>query len=165
MRVLGIDPGLAVTGYGVVEESGSRLVLIDSGVIRTPAHAPIPERLRAIYEALARAVADFGPEHVAIESAFVADNAQAAIRLGYALGVAMLAGSVHSVPVFEYPPRTVKIALVGYGGATKLQVGEMVCRLTGSRPVASHHAADAAAVAICHLHTSRSALVAGRGAR
>lgn len=154
MRVFGIDPGSDRTGYGCVETDGSRHRVVVSGAIRTPAFATFPEKLLTIYTGLAALIAECRPDCVAIENLFHAVNARSALKLGHARGVAMLAAIEAGLPVAEYTPSEVKRAVVGYGRAEKRQVQHMITLLLGLavRP-SSHDAADALAVAICHVHS------------
>jgi len=152
MLVLGIDPGSAVTGYGVVALDGSRLVHIASGAIRTRGEDPLPRRLLTIHDALAVVIARHRPAVVAVEELFVGCHARAALVLGQARGVALLAVAEAGLEVAGYAPRLVKQTVVGYGQAEKGQVAEMVRRLLGlalaPRPT---DVTDALALAICHL--------------
>jgi crossover junction endodeoxyribonuclease RuvC len=152
---LGIDPGTAIVGYAVVKAWGSDLSLIVCDVITTPAKMPLAQRLQQIYEELSAIIATYRPQEAAMEDLFFAKNARTAMTVGQARGVAMLALANGGLSVAEYTPRQVKQAVTGYGAAGKDQVGEMVrilLKLTAvPRP---DDAADAAAVAICHLHTA-----------
>jgi len=156
MLVLGIDPGTATTGYGLVVDTASGLALVTYGVIQTPAGAPMPERLRSIYHALTELVALHRPDSAAVEKLFFQRNVSTALTVGQARGVALLALAEAGVSVGEYNPRDVKQAVCGYGGAGKLQVQQMVRALLNlsdlPRP---DDAADALAVAICHLHSAQ----------
>jgi crossover junction endodeoxyribonuclease RuvC len=153
VRVFGIDPGSERTGYGCVESDGSRHGIIACGAISTPASASFPEKLHQIHSRLAALLRECRPEAVAIENLFHAVNVRSALKLGHARGVAMLAAVEFGVPVFEYTPAEIKRAVVGYGRAEKPQVQHMVKLLLGLASVPSpHDAADALAVAICHVH-------------
>ena len=152
MRILGIDPGSHITGYGLVEKVGNRLRHIDNGAIITDSKAPMPERLQVIYRQLNRIIADYAPQAVAVERIFVAKNALSALKLGHARGVAMLAGVNAGLPVAEYSAVEVKNAVVGYGRAAKTQVQHMVRVLLALPEIAQEDASDALAVAICHAH-------------
>ena len=159
---LGIDPGTAIVGYAVVMAKGSELSMLACDVITTPAKMPLAQRLQLIYEGLSGIVATFKPNEAAMEELFFAKNARTAMTVGQARGVAMLALANGGLSVAEYTPKQVKQAVTGYGGAGKEQVGEMVrilLKLTAiPRP---DDAADAAAVAICHLNTVPYASLAG----
>jgi crossover junction endodeoxyribonuclease RuvC len=154
VRIFGIDPGSNRTGYGCVETDGSSHRIVISGAISASALAPFPERLLNIHRRLAALLADCRPDCVAIESLFHAANARSALKLGHARGVAVLAAVEAGLPVAEYTPAEVKRAVVGYGRAEKHQVQEMVKLLLGLAALPSpHDAADALAVAICHVHS------------
>ena len=160
MRVFGIDPGSERTGYGCVETDGSRHRIVVCGAITTPALAAFPDKLHIIHSGLAAVLRECRPQAVAIENLFHAVNVRSALKLGHARGVAMLAAVECGVVVFEYTPAEIKRAVVGYGRAEKPQVQHMVKLILGLAAVPSpHDAADALAVAICHLHS----LVPARG--
>ncbi|MGH9382679.1 MAG: crossover junction endodeoxyribonuclease RuvC [Vicinamibacterales bacterium] len=162
MRVFGIDPGSERTGYGCIDSDGRRHRLVLCGAIRTWAGASFPDRLSFIYRSLTDLLAECQPESVAIENLFHSVNARSALKLGHARGVAMLAAVEAGMTVVEYTPAEIKRAVVGYGRAEKPQVGQMVKLLLGLDRVPSpHDAADALAVAICHLHGGRPAPVSG----
>ena len=150
--VLGVDPGTAVTGYGVVARAGDGAVtLLECGVIRTNARAPLPERLRDIHEGLLEVIGRAKPTVLAVESVFYAKNVRTSVVLGHARGVILLAGALRGLDVAEYPPAEVKSAVVGAGAATKDQVGYMVQRLLRLKePPKPHDAADGVAVALTH---------------
>jgi crossover junction endodeoxyribonuclease RuvC len=152
MRIIGIDPGTRITGYGLVEKIGNRLVHIDNGAIYTRSDAPLPDRLKTIYTELCRVITDYAPALMAVERIFVAKNALSALKLGHARGVAMLAGVNAELPVAEYTAVEVKKAVVGYGKAAKPQVQQMVKVLLNLPEIAQEDASDALAVAICHAH-------------
>ena len=156
MRVLGIDCGSEFTGYGLVEQNDSRdLRYITCGTIKLSTRQPLPDRLNQVYETLRKVIAEFHPDDVAIEDVFYAVNAKSALKLGQVRGVAMLAASSCGLPVSEYAPLSIKSAVVGYGKAEKSQVQHMVTALLRlSAPPESPDAADALAIAICHLHTA-----------
>jgi crossover junction endodeoxyribonuclease RuvC len=152
VRLLGIDPGLRFTGWGIVECEGSRLRHVADGVISTEATQDVPLRLKALDDALAALLAEFRPDEAAVEETYVNKNATATLKLGYARGVALLAPARRGIPVFEYGAKTVKMAVVGTGNADKVQVGLMVRRLLPGAVQKRADAADALAVAICHAH-------------
>ncbi|MBV8476343.1 MAG: crossover junction endodeoxyribonuclease RuvC [Acidobacteria bacterium] len=156
MRVLGIDCGTEYTGYGVVEMlSNGELRCCTSGAIKLSRRDPMPQRLGKIVEALEAIIREHHPDHVSIEDIFYAVNVKSALKLGQVRGVAMLAASCAGLPVSEYAPLAIKSAVVGYGKADKLQVQHMVTRLLRLQaPPATADAADALAIAICHLHTA-----------
>ena len=156
MRVLGIDCGTEYTGYGVVEESpDGGLICRAVGAIRLNSREPMPARLHSIFSRLNDLIQQHHPDDVAIEDVFYAVNVKSALKLGQVRGVAMLAAAAAGLPVAEYAPLAIKSAVVGYGRAEKSQVQQMVSRLLGlpSLPQPSD-AADALAIAICHLHTA-----------
>jgi crossover junction endodeoxyribonuclease RuvC len=154
VRVFGIDPGSERTGYGCVETDGSRHTIVVCGAVRTPAHASFPDKLLLIHTRLAEMLRVCRPEAVAIENLFHAVNVRSALKLGHARGVAMLAAVEAGVPVFEYTPAEIKRAVVGYGRAEKPQVQHMIKLILRLEAVPSpHDAADALAVAICHVHS------------
>ncbi len=154
MRILGIDPGSRLTGYGLIEGRGNRLRHLDNGVIVTSSRQPLPERLRIIHQGVSELITRFSPEVLAIENIFLAKNAQSALKLGHARASAMLAGINAGLPVCEYSALQVKSAVVGYGKAEKLQVQLMVRTLLNLPEIAQEDAADALAVAICHFHSA-----------
>ncbi len=152
IRLLGIDPGLRFTGWGVVESDGNRLRHVADGVISTEAISDVPLRLKFLDDALAVLLERFAPDEAAVEETYVNRNATATLKLGYARGVALLAPARRGIPVFEYGAKTVKMAVVGTGNADKVQVGLMVRRLLPGAVQSRADAADALAVAICHAH-------------
>jgi crossover junction endodeoxyribonuclease RuvC len=154
VRIFGVDPGSQRTGYGCVETDGFRHGLVECGAITSPALTPFPDRLLTIHTRLAALLRRLGPDCVAIENLFFATNVKSALKLGHARGVAILAAVESGVPVFEYTPAEIKRAVVGYGRAEKHQVQRMVQLILGLPEVPSpHDAADALAVAICHVHS------------
>jgi len=156
MRVLGIDPGTAATGYGVVEEREGGLYAVRFGAITSPARLPFAQRLLRIYRELRTLLTDIRPDCAAVEAVFFARNVQSALRLGQARGVALLALAEAGIPIHEYSALEIKQAVTSYGQAQKEQVQAMV-RLLLHLPEAPHpaDAADALAVAICHQQAAR----------
>jgi crossover junction endodeoxyribonuclease RuvC len=156
MRVLGIDCGTQFTGYGVVElDSDAKLVCVTCGAIKLSPRDPLCQRLATIFERLSEIIREHHPDNVAIEEIFYALNVKSALKLGQVRGVAMLAASSVGLEVSEYAPLTIKSAVVGYGRAEKQQVQHMVTRLLKLAEIPeSPDAADALAIAICHLHTA-----------
>ena len=151
MIVIGIDPGIANTGFGVVRTSGERMVALDGGVIETDEGLRIEERLARLHESLAELIRWHEPKAMALEDLFFGKNASSALSVGEARGVALLAASANAVPCFDYTPQAVKKAVSGSGSADKAQVQRMVATLLGlPEPPTPDHAADAFAVAICH---------------
>jgi len=153
VRVFGIDPGSARTGYGCVESDGSRHRLVSCGAIVMPSRAALAERLLAIHRQLGELLAAVHPDCVVVENLFHALHARSALTLGHARGVAILAAAEAGLPVVEYTPAEIKRAVVGYGRAEKTQVQQMVTMLLGLAVAPTPlDATDALAVAICHLH-------------
>jgi crossover junction endodeoxyribonuclease RuvC len=164
MRVLGFDPGTAATGYGIVLFESGRLRLEDCGVWRPSAGLALSERLRFLLQQAARLIADCHPEAVSVETVFAGRNIASAMKLSHARGVLLAAAAQSSVPVFEYEPRLVKKALVGYGNAEKRQVRSMVLSLLArQRARVPLDAADALALAICHIHAGPPVGAMGAG--
>jgi len=162
--VLGIDPGTAITGYGVVSgERAGAPRLLECGVIRTPAAEPLPSRLRGIHEAIAEVINRHHPTAVAIEDVFYAKNVRTTVVLGHARGVAMLAAEQAGIPVHEYAPTAVKKSVCGTGSATKSQVQFMVTQLLRlTRAPEPADAADGVAAALAHLMGAHVAALAAR---
>jgi crossover junction endodeoxyribonuclease RuvC len=156
MRVLGIDCGTAYTGFGVVELcQDDTLICLTCGAIKLSPREPLPRRLAIIFERLGVIIQEQRPDNVAIEDVFYAVNVKSALKLGQVRGVAMLAASSAGLEVTEYSPLSIKSAVVGYGRAEKPQVQHMVTRLLNLSEIPEPpDAADALAIAICHLHTS-----------
>jgi len=154
VRIFGIDPGSERTGYGCVESDGRRHVLVACGTVAVPPGDTFPNRLARIHSGLSALLTSYRPDCVAIENLFHAANVRSALKLGHARGVAMLAAVEAGCDIVEYTPAEIKRAVVGYGRAEKQQVGQMVKLLLGLRAAPTpHDAADALAVAICHLHS------------
>jgi crossover junction endodeoxyribonuclease RuvC len=152
---LGIDPGTAIVGYAVVMARGCDLQLLVCDVITTPAKMPLAQRLQIIYTGLSTIIATYKPQEAAIEELFFARNVRTAMMVGHARGVAMLALANGGLSIAEYTPKQVKQAITGYGSADKCQVGEMVRTLLKLSAIPKpDDAADAAAIAICHLNTA-----------
>ena len=164
IRVLGIDPGLRITGFGVLDKTGSKLVYVTSGCIKTPAAGNLAVRLKSILEGLREVIASVAPDQIAIEKVFVNTNPQSTLLLGQARGTAICAAVLHELPVAEYTALQVKQAVVGNGHAAKEQVQDMVKRLLQLTGDPSPDAADALACAICHAHGGLGAMPA-RGRR
>ena len=151
MKVIGIDPGTATCGYGIVQEGGGRLTAIDHGAWRTLARERPELRLRRIHDGVADLIARHRPDAVALEESYVGVDARTALSVGQARGAVLVASAVAGVACAEYPPSRVKQAVCGYGRAEKAQVQRMVMAILGLRePPVNHHASDALAVAICH---------------
>ncbi len=150
-RILGIDPGSRITGYGVIEVEGQRRQLISAGCVSTTAR-DFAARLKRIYDGILMVVEEYRPDVLAVEQVFVNRNADSALKLGQARGAAICAGLSRDLPVYEYAARQVKQALVGKGAADKLQVQYMVKILLNHRTRLALDASDALAVALCHAH-------------
>lgn len=163
IRLMGIDPGLRFTGWGLIEADGNRLRHLADGVIATDGGASVPDRLKALHDALTALVLDHRPDEAAVEETYVNRNGAATLKLGYARGVALLAPALAGIAVSEYGAMEVKRAVVGTGGASKDQVGMMVRRLLPGADLRRADAADALAVAICHAHHRASRLRAASG--
>ena len=164
MRIIGIDPGIGGTGYGIIDTDGSEHRLVLYGAISTGVKKPFHERLLKVHSEINKILVREKADSMAIEGVFYAANVQAALRLGHARGVALLAAAEHGLSVHEYSPLEVKSAVVGYGRADKFQVQSMVRLLLKlSELPTPDHAADALAVAICHANQSRLAVLQGRG--
>lgn len=155
MRVLGIDPGIAIMGFGFVDKIGHRLVPVQFGSIQTEAGTPTETRLRQIYEASCSLLDEYKPDTMAVEKLFFSKNVTNAITVGQARGVLLLAAAQRGIPIGEYTPMQVKQAVVGYGAAEKKQVQEMVKMMLKLKTVPKpDDVADALAVAICHAHAA-----------
>ncbi|MCK9283099.1 MAG: crossover junction endodeoxyribonuclease RuvC [Rhodocyclaceae bacterium] len=152
VRILGIDPGLRITGFGVIDKTGNKLGYVSSGCVRTDSILSLPERIKTILDGIAEVVAAHGPAQAAVEKVFVNVNPQSTLLLGQARGAAIAALVGAGLPVAEYTALQVKQAVVGHGKATKEQVQHMVRRLLALPGEPSPDAADALACAICHAH-------------
>ena len=159
MRILGVDPGSITTGFGVIDYEKGKLLLVEQGAIGTRRGAELPERLGVIHGGLCEVIARTRPQAIAVETPFAGKNVSSLIQLAHARGVVLLAARSAELEIFEYAPRSVKSAVVGYGGAEKEQVAKMVRMLIpgcGSVKM-SPDATDALAIAICHAHTAGTA--------
>ena len=164
MKILGLDPGLRITGYGVIEQTGSTLVYVSSGCVKSP-DGELPDRLKNILNSVQEVISRFGPDEVAVEKVFVNINPQSTLLLGQARGAAICAAVSRDLPVSEYTALQVKQAVVGNGHANKEQVQEMVKRLLKLPGYPSADAADALACAICHAHGGQLGAMSTRGYR
>jgi crossover junction endodeoxyribonuclease RuvC len=152
MRILGIDPGTVAMGYGVIEDRDDEMTLIDCGALTAPVRSPIGERLSYLYHQLLEIISRFQPDVVAIEQPFIAKNVKSALALGRAQAVAILAAANREIPTYEYTPAQIKQRVANYGASSKEQIQEMVKLQLGLSEVPQpSDAADALAVAICHL--------------
>ena len=157
MRILGLDPGLGTTGWGLIRAEGNRLSHIDNGQLKTNSAAPLPDRLADLGLQLEALIGDLGAESAAVEEVFVNKNPQSTLKLGQARGVVIMIAARGGLPVAEYAARLVKKAVVGNGNADKVQVHAMVSRLLPGAKIAGPDASDALAVAITHAHHLASA--------
>lgn len=154
MIILGIDPGIAIVGWGVIEFSGNKMKPLAYGAITTPAHTPITQRLKTIYDELSIIIDKYKPEAMAVEELFFNTNVKTAITVAHARGIVLLCASQKGVSDFEYTPLQVKQALTGYGRADKAQIQNMVKIMLGLNAVPKpDDTADALAIAICHAHS------------
>lgn len=154
MIILGIDPGFAIVGVGVIEYTGNKFKVIDYFAITTKAHTSIEERLKIIYDSMNETIEKYKPDFMAVEELFFNNNAKTAIAVGQARGVILLSAVNAKVPFFEYTPLQVKQAVVGYGRAEKTQVQQMVKAILNLRAVPKpDDVADALAIAVCHAHS------------
>jgi len=159
MRVLGVDPGIVVLGYGIVEAKRGGPHSIKYGHLRLSSKEPFPVRLKKIYDEVSSVIVAYKPDQVAIESLYYAENAKVAIKMGHARGVAILAAAHHEIPTSEYSPREIKQSVVGNGAASKQQVQRMMQHLLHLDKLPEPlDASDALAVALCHLHRMESKL-------
>ena len=152
VRILGIDPGLRITGFGVIDKTGNSLSYVTSGCIKTRADGDLAARLKTILDGLAEVITANRPDQVAIEKVFVNSNPQSTLLLGQARGTAICAAVLHTLPVNEYTALQIKQAVTGHGKAAKVQVQDMVKRLLRLAGDPSPDAADALACAVCHAH-------------
>jgi len=156
MCILGIDPGTATTGFGLIEETQTGLLTLEYGIISTPANMPMDKRLVILYDRLNELILKYHPESCAVERLFFRRNVTTAISVGQARGVILLSLSMNNVPIAEYTPMEIKLAVAGYGAAEKKQVQFMVQSILELKNLPKpDDAADALAIAICHLHSKR----------
>ncbi len=156
MRILGIDPGTGILGFGVIEHDGHNSKMIDAGVIRTPVSQPLPERLQTIHDELAELMDALTPAALSVEKLFFARNVTTAISVSHARGVVLLLGQQRGIPIFEYTPLQIKQAVTGYGKADKKQIQEMVRIMLGLSQVPKpDDCADALAAALTHVTQAR----------
>jgi crossover junction endodeoxyribonuclease RuvC len=156
MRIIGIDPGTGILGFGVIDVIKGKMTLVDAGVIKTPAHTPLDERLEDIFDSLSQIIAETKPDSMSIEKLFFAQNVTTAMSVSHARGVAMLAGRKAKLPIAEYTPLQIKQTVTGYGKAEKKQVQEMVRIQLGLKKAPEpDDCADALAAAITHYLMTR----------
>ena len=155
MRILGIDPGIAIVGFGVVEYSNNKFEVVEYGAVTSLANIPMPQRLKLVYDDMSYIVDKYKPDEMAIEELFFNTNSKTVIYVSQARGVLILSAANKGVPVYEYTPLQVKQAVVGYGRAEKKQVQLMVKSILNMREIPKpDDAADALAIAVCHAHSS-----------
>ncbi|MEE9252394.1 MAG: crossover junction endodeoxyribonuclease RuvC [Thermodesulfobacteriota bacterium] len=152
MRVLGVDPGSAVCGYGIIEDTGDGLVHIESGTIDVPRALLLPSKLKTVFDGLRVVIERSRPTCMSIENVFFARNARSSLKLGEARGVAILAAAMFELPVYEYAPTQVKLAVTGKGRANKTEVGKILTILFNREGWEKTDASDAVAIAVCHIH-------------
>lgn len=157
MRILGVDPGLALMGYGVIDFDRQKIKLVQYGCIETQAKSPTPQRLRSIFLGMNQLIDTYRPDEIAFEELFFARNVTTAMNVGAARGAALVAAAQRTEELYEYTPMQIKLAVTGYGKADKAQVQQMVKMLTGMNAIIRpDDAADAVAVAICHAHSRQA---------
>jgi len=163
VRVIGVDPGSRVTGYGVIEFDGTQMVAVDYGCIKPRPTFPLSKRFAVIYDALEELISRFFPQQMAVETPFYCKSVSSAFKLSQVRGVILLAGSKANLDIYEYSPRKVKQAVVGRGSAAKRQIQRMVAEILSlDKPLPPEDASDALAVAICHLHSTTGARSYGK---
>ncbi len=155
MRVLGVDPGSRITGYGLLEERNREISFIEAGLVKPPEKMPFSQKIHRIFQGLVEILERSAPDAVAVEDLFYAKNARSSLKLGHARGAALIAAGQHNIPVFEYTPLEIKKSVVGYGRADKEQVRSMVSMMLQLKKQVPLDASDALAAAICHINSSR----------
>ena len=156
MRILGIDPGFAITGFSIIDYAGNKFKLITSGAILTEAHTSFPLRLEKIYNDLTMIIEEYKPDAMSIEELFFNNNAKTAINVAQARGVILIAAKTKGIPIYEYTPLQVKQSVVGYGRADKMQVQRMVKMILNTEKLPKlDDITDSMAIGICHAHSSR----------
>ena len=156
MRILGIDPGFAITGFSIIDYIGNKFKLITAGAILTEAHTSFPSRLEKIHKELNEIIKSYEPDAIAIEELFFNNNAKTAINVAQARGVILVTAKLNSIPIYEYTPLQVKQAVVGYGRADKVQVQKMVKMILNEEELPKlDDTTDSMAMAICHAHSAR----------
>lgn len=154
MRIIGIDPGIAIVGWGVIDYNGNKFSVVDYGAVLTEAHTEVKHRLKIIYDDLTEILTKYKPDYMAIEELFYNNNAKTVINVAQARGVALLASTNQNVEIFEYTPPQVKIAVTGYGRADKKQIQQMTKMILNLEKIPKpDDTADALAIAICHAHS------------
>ena len=156
MRILGIDPGFAITGFSIIDYIGNKFTLIDSGAILTEAHTSFPLRLEKIYNELQEIIEKYKPDAMSIEELFFNNNAKTAINVAQARGVILVVAKINNLPIYEYTPLQIKQAVVGYGRANKTQIQHMVKMILNEENLPKlDDTTDSMAIAICHAHSYR----------
>lgn len=155
MIILGIDPGTQKTGYGLIQKSGNKFLHVDNGLIVLNPKTPMSKRLEEIFSKISALIKEFRPQALALEDVFIAKNVRSILKLGHARGVILLAASLTNIPVFEYSPSQVKLAIASFGHASKEQMQKMVRIHLNLKEVAAEDASDALAIALCHCQTKR----------
>ena len=156
MRILGIDPGIAIVGYGVIEKEANRYKTVAYDAVTTKAHTPLEQRLNLVYDGICHIIETYKPDVMSIEELFFNNNAKTAIAVGQARGVILLAAVKNNIPIYEYTPLQVKQALTGYGRASKGQIQQMMKSILGLSEVPKpDDVADALAIAVCHGNSMR----------
>lgn len=156
MRILGIDPGLAIVGYGIIDKDYNSYKTVAYDAVLTAAHTPIENRIKIIYDEVSLLIAQYKPDVMSIEELFFNNNAKTALAVGQARGVILLAAVERGIPIYEYTPLQVKQALTGYGRASKMQIQQMMKSLLGLREIPKpDDVADALAIAVCHGNSMR----------
>ena len=158
MRILGVDPGFAITGYSIIDYIGNKFKLIESGAILTEAKQSFPLRLEKIYEELSQIIEEYKPDAMSIEELFFNNNAKTAINVAQARGVILITARIHKIPTYEYTPLQVKQAVTGYGRADKIQVQRMVKMILNEEKLPKlDDITDSMAIGICHAHSAKFA--------
>ena len=156
MRILGIDPGYAITGYSIIDYQGNRFKLVDSGAVLTKAGESFPDRLTKIYNDVAQIIDSYKPDSISVEELFFNNNAKTAINVAQARGIVLVVGRQKNIPTFEYTPLQIKQAVAGYGRADKLQVQKMVKTILNVEKLPKlDDTTDSMAAAICHAHSAK----------
>jgi crossover junction endodeoxyribonuclease RuvC len=155
MRVIGVDPGSRICGYGILESRNGELIYIESGCISPPSYFSLPVRLKTIFEGLREVIERSSPDVMSIEDVFFSKNSRSALKLGEARGVALLAATISGITVYEYAPAEVKLALTGQGRANKQEVQKMISLILGVTEWNKEDASDAVAIALCHINSSQ----------
>ena len=159
MRVLGVDPGSRITGYGLLEEKNRQISFLEAGLIKPPEKMPFPRKIYRIFKGIVEILERCAPDAVAVEDLFYAKNARSSLKLGHARGAALIAAGQQDIAVFEYTPLEIKKSVVGYGRADKEQVRSMVSIMLQLKEQVPLDASDALAAAICHINSNRLAVL------